>query len=191
MSLAIQPAGARAAPVAAPGLIGSWTDEALADMRRLLAEGLSAARVAAELNSRFGLALTRNAVLGKCWRLGIVRTVKKAPKRKWEARPPLIVRRAQLRLAPAQVKALPPPAPPEPVAIQPSLRVKLLDLREGMCRWPDGDPITDADFGFCGAAVARNADTARSFCVHHCRIAYVPVGERAKALRASIPFWAR
>jgi GcrA cell cycle regulator len=49
------------------------------------------------------------------------------------------------------------------------LRVKLLDLKECMCRWPIGDPKS-ADFHFCG----RQKATGSSFCEHHSRIAFRP-----------------
>lgn len=44
----------------------SWTDERVEDLKRLWADGLSASIIAKQLGGT-----TRNAVLGKVWRLGI------------------------------------------------------------------------------------------------------------------------
>ena len=53
-----------------------------------------------------------------------------------------------------------------------------MDLREGMCRFPLGDPATPA-FRFCGA----RANEGLPYCPYHAQIAYQPATER-KRLRA-------
>lgn len=51
-----------------------WTGEAMAFLREQWPTGkLTATRIAADLTALVGLPVTKGAVLGKCWRLGIVR----------------------------------------------------------------------------------------------------------------------
>jgi hypothetical protein len=45
--------------------------------------------------------------------------------------------------------------------------VTIIDLGEGMCRWPIGDPRS-AEFAYCGAPAAK------SYCAGHRAIAYMP-----------------
>lgn len=54
-----------------------WTSERIDDLKRLWAEGLSASQVASQLGC-----VTRNAVIGKVYRLGLAKgaTARKAPK---------------------------------------------------------------------------------------------------------------
>ncbi|MGY6645371.1 MAG: GcrA family cell cycle regulator [Salinarimonas sp.] len=52
-------------------------------------------------------------------------------------------------------------------------RVTIMDLREGMCRWPIGDP-TSPDFHFCGA----RSEIGSPYCEHHAQIAYQPADRR-------------
>lgn len=54
-------------------------------------------------------------------------------------------------------------------ARKPDGRVTLIDLRNGMCRWPIGDPREDS-FHYCGA----DADIPSSYCVAHRKVAYLP-----------------
>ncbi len=63
-------------------------------------------------------------------------------------------------------------------AVPVSRRVQIMELREGMCRWPLGDP-TRAEFCYCGA----QAVTGLPYCPHHAQVAYQPANER-KRLRA-------
>ncbi len=54
-------------------------------------------------------------------------------------------------------------------------RVTIMDLREGMCRWPIGDP-TSPDFRFCGA----RSEIGTPYCEHHAQIAYQPAADRRR-----------
>jgi len=65
----------------------------------------------------------------------------------------------------------------EVVAPQPE-GVTIMELREGMCRWPLGDPTTP-EFRYCGARAVEGLP----YCPHHAQIAYQPAAER-KRLRA-------
>ena len=49
--------------------------------------------------------------------------------------------------------------------------VSIVDLREGTCRWPIGDPQDEEHFGYCGAP----CELDRPYCGEHCAMAYVRV----------------
>jgi GcrA cell cycle regulator len=68
-----------------------------------------------------------------------------------------------------------PQAAPQDVVVPMSERVTIMELREAMCRWPMGDPLT-AEFRFCGARCT--AGTA--YCTYHSRIAYQPASDRRR-----------
>ncbi len=73
-----------------------------------------------------------------------------------------------------------PGAAPFPVdgASPPREGLTIMELREGMCRWPLGDP-TRPEFRYCGG----NAVAGLPYCTYHAQIAYIPTAER-KRLRA-------
>ena len=152
-----------------------WDDERIALLTRLWTEGLSASSIASRLGG-----VTRNAVIGKVHRLGLS-TPAPAPKVKRPAKAADVARRrppSQSRpvkgASPAQKPvARPTPAPkprlvvfPKPEAAPAAARVTLLQLKDHMCRWPEGDPKTP-DFRFCGARRAGDLP----YCARHARLA--------------------
>lgn len=66
---------------------------------------------------------------------------------------------------------------PTPVAevVHIAERVTIMDLRDGMCRWPIGDP-TSPEFRFCGAS----AYTGVPYCEYHSQLAYQPSADRRR-----------
>lgn len=160
----------------------SWTDERVDLLRKLWLEGLSASQIAAELSH----GITRNAVIGKVHRLGLSGRVKAPataqprqrvrpqPMRTQPQRPSAPLSRGNVALAYKPVEA-PAPRPVEDVVIPMSEMVTIMDLREGMCRWPVGDPTT-SEFRFCGS----KSPAAGPYCVHHARIAYQPAQDRRR-----------
>jgi len=166
----------------------TWTEERIALLTKLWSEGLSASQIAAEL----GGGMSRNAVLGKAHRLGLVRHETKGPSTPRPPKPPRPLDASAsaeplVRQAPPSVPVVvsePPAAqpagtPPEQKVTAPlSKKVTIMELRETMCRFPLGDPTTP-EFRFCGA----QASTGLPYCTHHAQIAYVPAAER-KRLRA-------
>ena len=166
----------------------TWTEERIEVLTKLWAEGLSASQIAAEL----GGGASRNAVLGKAHRLGLVRheteglSTPGSPK---PPRPPSLPAAAepQMPQAPAPTPlsvGQPPVSQPvatssaQAVVVPRSAGVTIMELREAMCRFPLGDPTTP-EFRYCGA----QASTGLPYCAHHAQIAYVPIAER-KRLRA-------
>jgi GcrA cell cycle regulator len=171
----------------------TWTDERVELLKRLWAEGLSASQIAAELGG-----VTRNAVIGKVHRLGLSgrekpnapgvakprRTVS-APARPTPRPMPMFRGNAALALAPDAPVAPKPMTLPQPSPVSAPViefvgaPVTIMDLREGMCRWPMGDP-SSSEFRFCGC---RTADVGSPYCSHHATIAYQPVNDRRRDKR--------
>jgi GcrA cell cycle regulator len=168
----------------------TWTEERLELLKKLWGEGLSASQIAAEL----GGGMTRNAVLGKSHRLGLVRNtsaVISTPRPTNVSRPPSPPATAKL---PRQdgptstpvTKTVSQPPSEQPKAAPPPVDVTsphgegltIMELREGTCRWPLGDPTTP-QFRYCGG----HAIPSLPYCSHHAQIAYQPITER-KRLRA-------
>ena len=153
----------------------SWTDERIEVLRKLWAEGMSAAQIASSLGG-----VTRNAVIGKIHRLGLSGRVKAPQGRAIRARstpiaaPPKPVAAPRVMAAGAvavkvveepEVEAQPLPQPAEVVSITDGMT--LMDLSASTCRWPVGDP-SDPAFRFCGAR-APNGDT---YCRAHSEQAF-------------------
>jgi GcrA cell cycle regulator len=139
----------------------SWTDERVALLKQLWGEGKTAAEIAKVL----GDGITRNAVIGKAHRLKL-----------------------SSRLSPIQQKTVKKPKAetaalrvPRPAIKLPEFKgkgVKLVDLKEKMCRWPVGDP-QDENFSFCGC----DAVPGLPYCPEHARIAY-QIPTRPRTLQA-------
>lgn len=138
----------------------AWSDDRVATLAKLWADGLSAAQIAKRLGG-----VTRNAVIGKVHRLGLssrgapsrssrpARASAAKPRR--DKRPALRVRRP-----PADVLV-------EPAANGPGLVRDVTSLTGHVCRWPIGDPKA-ADFSFCGRPAAGR------YCAAHERLGIRP-----------------
>ncbi|MGL4243003.1 MAG: GcrA family cell cycle regulator [Beijerinckiaceae bacterium] len=167
----------------------SWNDERVELLKKLWNDGLSASQIAAELGG-----VTRNAVIGKVHRLGLSGRAKPAaqagaaPRMRKSvsqaARPAArSVQAPQVRgnvaLAPQPVMEIYVETALEPradVVVPMSRRVQIMELREGMCKWPMGDPM-HADFVYCGA----DCTFGTPYCSHHSTVAYQPAVERRRA----------
>ena len=173
----------------------SWTDERIELLRKLWSDGLSASQIASELGQ-----ITRNAVIGKVHRLGLAGRAKVStssvarPVRKLAthrvggvgvatasagvaARPAMRGNTALKGVALPQdesyamVQEL-----DEEVVIPMSQRVTIMELREGMCKWPMGDP-SSPDFRYCGA---QGDGSGGPYCAYHARAAYQPPADRRR-----------
>ena len=153
-----------------------WTDERVEMLKKLWLDGHSASQIAKQLGG-----VTRNAVIGKVHRLGLsgratpsqpARPVFKAPRpaRPLVSSPPVPRRLAEHHHAPPMPAARPAPYVEEPGT------ATVLTLGAHMCKWPIGDPATDA-FTFCG----RRAGEGAPYCVEHARLAYQPQQARKKS----------
>ncbi|RZJ41740.1 MAG: GcrA cell cycle regulator [Brevundimonas sp.] len=143
----------------------AWTPDRVARLKALWGEGRSATEIARAL----GHGISRSAVLGKVYRLGLSagRPRRFAPAT--PRQPPARGRRAGPRVKAADAPPVTPAAPvrrrDERAWDLPSGGLDLLALRRGQCRWPHGDPETG--LSFCGRPVARGA-----FCGGHAEVAY-------------------
>lgn len=166
----------------------SWNDERVELLKKLWNEGLSASQIAGELG-----AVTRNAVIGKVHRLGLsgrAKTATPAQQRPRKQAAPVAARPAARTMSAPQVRgnvalAAQPmmeayvetmPQIREDVVVAMSRRVKIMELREAMCKWPMGDPMQE-DFVYCGA----DCNFGTPYCTHHSTIAYQPAMERRRA----------
>jgi GcrA cell cycle regulator len=155
----------------------SWTNERIELLQKLWLEGCSASRIAGEL----GAGITRNAVIGKVYRLGLSGRVKaaighvpasshqKVHRRAAHPRPsaPATIGNTALALQPLVMEA-PRPQAALDVVVAICEPVTIMELRESMCRWPIGDP-TQSEFRFCGA---KKLPGQGPYCACHSGIAY-------------------
>lgn len=169
----------------------NWTDERVEMLRKLWAEGLSASQIAAQLGN-----VTRNAVIGKVHRLklsGRGKTTSSTPrvKKASTASAPRSsaprasssrmshghsVGNAALKMDYVSVVRSQPMAEILPLLVVPvSRELKLVQLSETTCKWPNGDPMLD-DFSFCG----NEAPDSSPYCGYHSRLAYQPAADRKR-----------
>ena len=159
---------------------GIWTPSRVQQLQSCVTAGLTCSQIAAEIG------VTRNAVIGKIHRLGLstggrkpAALAERMGERPLQARKQTRLVRA-LRAAHAQMAAVAPPRealrePAVELVIESAQRCPLLELADGRCHWPLGDPAK-AGFAFCG----NDAVTGFSYCVGHARLAYrLPSGRRA------------
>jgi GcrA cell cycle regulator len=189
-------------------LTTGWTPARVDTLKRLWAEGLSCAQIAAQLGDT-----TRNAVIGKVHRLKIVdrRQPLEGANLKLSRKPKAVrpERTSNFIRAPRQVNpdkaamskansanaagasivrrtlkilsgpSLPPTPFPVIVFAGDIARCSLLELDNHTCRFPIGDPHA-ADFGFCAAPSAPG----RPYCAAHAARAYnaVPTLPKHRAM---------
>ena len=139
------------------GADAEWTDDKIARLRALWAEGLSTAEIGRRMN------LSKNSVVGKAHRLNL--PSRPSPIRKagdGVERRPVIVKPVASRAEAARVtKTEASPALPPPVTrVGPS----------GRCMWPLGDPGRPG-FRFCG----DDSVAGKPYCRDHAAIAFVRV----------------
>ncbi|MDJ0612405.1 MAG: GcrA family cell cycle regulator [Rhizobiaceae bacterium] len=146
----------------------SWTEERVALLSKLWADGLSASQIAGELGG-----VTRNAVIGKVHRLGLSGRAKpasssakrvKRPRSTYNSKPRTNSRNG---LGPRETGTQNLRTIVEDLTAPESKKLSLVELTEKTCKWPEGDPATD-DFHFCGNKTKEEAP----YCEYHCKLAY-------------------
>jgi GcrA cell cycle regulator len=153
----------------------SWTDERVALLKKMWGEGKSAAEIAKVL----GGGLTRNAVIGKAHRLKLSNRVSPIQQNNKKVSEPTLVRNVSAAPVAAEpvkkvvlVKDKTPSAPRKG-----SGGIAMVNLRDRMCRWPEGDP-KEPGFSFCGDECVAGLP----YCDHHAKMAYqAPSRSRALA----------
>lgn len=136
-----------------------WTDDSVRRLLSLWDERLSAAQIAAKLGPGF----TRNAVVGKLFRLGVRRSDEQRHEDQSRGAQAAGRRQAVMRRGPPMIPV--PPAPPRLCSVVPEL-VRMTELRSTACRWPYGEA---EEMRFCG----RPKTASGSYCREHHEVAYV------------------
>ena len=144
-------------------MVVGWPDAHIEALRELVSTGLSARQIGRRLFEAFPeIERSRNAVVGKCHRLGLGTTGAQEygphiprPKKKRVRRKPVF----------AATPVYKPPAPPAEAVIPKHL--DLLECGDNSCRWPYGDN----PFTFCGHARMRQAhlypERRTYYCTYH------------------------
>lgn len=129
----------------------SWTDERVTLLRKMWGEGKSAAEIAKIL----GGDLTRNAVIGKAHRLKLSNRI--SPIQQTNKKP------VETPVKAVAIKKIDIPAAPKKTGGG----IAMVNLRERMCRWPEGDP-KEPGFSFCG----DDCVPGLPYCDYHAKQAY-------------------
>lgn len=147
----------------------AWTDERVELLKKLWAEGLSAAQIANKMGG-----VTRNAVIGKVHRLGL--SGRATPAKPQRGCSPTTERKetSQPKERRAEVKSvIPEPEFIAPLVLDTGDRTTVATIKNNMCKWPLGDPATD-DFHFCGQSTL----SGKSYCAYHAHLAFQPPQRR-------------
>jgi len=138
-----------------------WTPEMLAAFRDLYdAEPeLPFPKIAAEMSSAFGIALTTNACIGKAHRLALpMRGARTGPRK------PHVAHVKRPKMVKVRIDA-PIPPDPEPTA---EGGLTIYQLRDGVCHWPGGAMLDYPPFLYCG----ETAPIGAPYCAAHRSRAY-------------------
>lgn len=163
--------------------MSDWTEERVATLTKLWADGESASKIAMKLGG-----VTRNAVIGKAarlklpTRLGLQRGRHRSRPKSDFVRPAgrhmgvgvshferlVLGKTVRAGVPGGASNARPLPDTSEELVIPPAERKTIDDLEPHHCRWPIGDPRSP-DFHFCGKGKVQGLP----YCEHHVRRAYV------------------
>lgn len=144
-----------------------WSDERTGALVRMHADGMSASQIGRELGG-----VSRNAVLGKLYRLGIAtarpkRTVQFTRVPKGRALRVIRTGNGGARIGSTSVYEMLPRREIPAEAIPVEQRKALMQLESFHCRWPYGEPGQN-DFFFCGGEKIDGLP----YCPMHARLAY-------------------
>jgi GcrA cell cycle regulator len=137
----------------------NWSDNRVEQLKSLWHEGLSASQVAHALGN-----VTRNAVLGKLHRLGLL--AESAGAR--PIRPRSTAPRCRA-VRPSKIALRVPVVEPDPFTLGDGSFATMVTVSDCMCRWPIGDP-KDRDFHFCG----HTPKAGSRYCEAHTQRAHQP-----------------
>ena len=148
--------------------VSIWTEDRILRLTTLWLEGQTAAAIARDL----GRGVSRCAVLGKVYRLGLARgpeaqRARPSAPRRARQRPEAVAASRPAARSSGPLKAMSAVGPSAVLlAAPPSPTATILSVRAGQCRWPYGCS-GEAVFGLCGRPVARGA-----FCAAHAAVGY-------------------
>jgi GcrA cell cycle regulator len=131
-----------------------WTDATIASLEKLWAEGVPPLKIGEALG------MTKNAIVGKAYRLGL------------PARPSPIVRNGPTPATKPRPVPKPRPIPLQAMAAKPAQTPAPAPVsifrRSAECVWPIGEPGRSG-FRYC----AKSTVPGKPYCDVHCRKAYV------------------
>ena len=145
-----------------------WTDERVKTLRRMWADGHTAKAIAQHFRC-----ISRNAVIGKLGRLGLLGSDDRRTPQPHAPRKP-VQRRKVPKTVIATLEAV--FAAPEPPVARHEPSTTLANIRSNQCHWPIGEP-KGRDTEYCGAPKPLGA----SYCAYHRRLAYQPRKRREAA----------
>ena len=141
-----------------------WTDDRIVRLRTLWLEGRTADVIAQDL----GCGISRNAVLGKVYRMGL--SAERVPRTRKVPAPKVVIARLTGTRVPDHTRS-------SLQAPDPECGTRtVLSVGSSDCRWPLGDPALPG-FSLCGGPVARG-----SFCTRHAEMAYRPRPQKPQSL---------
>lgn len=139
-----------------------WTEERVAELKRLWLEGQSASQVARQLGG-----VSRNAVIGKVHRMGLAgRDPPASPRALGGLSPGRGKSNVAANIARRRTARAVQPVQPRAPRVELTPTATLLTLTPNGCRWPIGDP-QEPGFGFCGRLRADQV----SYCRQHAQAA--------------------
>ena len=150
----------------------AWTDDRVELLKKLWAEGLSAAQIANKMGG-----VTRNAVIGKVHRLGL--SGRATPAKPQRGCSPAAERKsgssssAPKERRPEVKSVIPEPEFIAPLVLDTGYRTTVSTIGNNMCKWPLGDPARE-DFHFCG----QKTLSGKSYCAYHAHLAFQPPQRR-------------
>jgi len=181
----------------------SWTDERVESLKKLWAEGLSASQIAAQLGGVSRNAVIGKVHRLKLSSRGRTNAAPARQKKPTPAVAPAPSAAAATAARNKPRPAAAAPSRPMmssigatalkvqfeeeeavfhhhyravPSNVVPIARnLKLVELSERTCKWPNGDPLSD-DFSFCGA----DSGESGPYCGFHSKLAYQPAAERRR-----------
>ncbi len=126
-----------------------WSDTDIAKVRELRDQRMPASHIAARMGT------TRNAIMGLCWREGIVSTPKPGKPKPETACNGHAARNARARAKGAILSPVATPPRPIPVrAFQASAKrapIGIMELTHCTCRWPAPPKRPDGPMRYCGS----------------------------------------
>jgi len=137
-----------------------WAEDQVAALQILAGEGCTGGQIASAIAERFGVRRSRNAVIGKLYRLGF-RLAGPQPERLSKSKAARLKPALRPAPQPKQKSSLPAPVPP------PGKTVTFRGLKPRRCRYPYGDR---GPFRFC----ACKAVEGKSWCAAHYRLVFRP-----------------
>jgi hypothetical protein len=175
---------------------GPWPQPHLDALRKYSADGLSGSQISTRINLDFGTSYSRCGVLGKLHRMGLKAKIKKA---KTAQRRYPKSRQKPARDDRTAFKPVSGPPPCVPMETRPAqddgiepLRISIVELETGMCKWPvTGWPMDDGPILFCGLkaglrlACRPGEEPQNVYCDSHLGLA-TKAPEPRQARR---PFW--